>query len=258
MLKFRTLRITLLLGGLICASLVTAHQMVYTRSWTKPLDVVIYPINADGHLATDKYIQSLSTSTFAQIDRWMEREAERHNLALTTPVNVTLGGQIQQHPPAFPVNGNAVDVLFWGLSFRYWAWRNTPESESDLTRVRLFVMYHEGEEDKPLAHSLGMQKGLMGLVHAFALDKQTNQNNIVIAHEMLHTVGALDKYERTGAPMFPVGYANPARTPLFPQRSAEIMAGRIPVSHYSHYMAESLKSVVLNEYTAAEINWLEE
>ena len=160
-------------------------------------------------------------------------------------------------PPAFPVDGNAVDVLFWGLHVRWWAFRNTPDEEKDLTRIRLFVLYHDGTDGQPLAHSLGLQKGLMGLVHAFAVPAQNNQNNIVIAHEMLHTVGALDKYESTGAPMFPIGYANPGRQPLFPQRSAEIMAGRIPLSHSSYYMAESLKSVVLNSYTAAEINWLE-
>jgi len=258
LLNFRILRITVLLGALVFAGLVTAHQMVYTRSWTKPLSVVIYPINADGHLATEKYIQSLDNATFSQIDRWMEREASRHNLALSNPVSVSLGDQIRHHPPEFPMNGNGVDVLFWGLAFRWWAWRYTPESETDLTRVRLFVMYHEGIDNQPLAHSLGLQKGLMGLVHAFAIPEQTNQNNIVIAHEMLHTVGALDKYESSGAPMFPVGFANPVRTPLFPQRSAEIMAGRIPTSHQSHYMAESLKSVVLNKFTAAEINWLDD
>jgi len=255
--SFKNIRILILLSFLIFVSLLTAHQIIYSRNWGTTLEAVILPINADGHLSTDAYIQSLKTSDFSQIDRWMIREARRHDLPLAKPLQVVLGQQVRSKPPSFPTNGNTVDVMFWGLRFRWWAYRNTPESSSNLTRIRLFVMYHEGNDDKPLAHSLGMQKGLLGLVHAFALPSQNNQNNIVIAHEILHTVGAADKYEQWGNPVFPVGYANSTRTPLFPQRSAEIMAGRIPTSHYSSYMAESLKSVVINQHTAREINWLE-
>jgi hypothetical protein len=137
-----------------------------------------------------------------------------------------------------------------------WAWRYTPD-DGGLTRVRMFVVYQSGNGNKPLQHSLGMQKGLMGLVFAYSLDTQTAQNNIVIAHELLHTVGATDKYNRRGGPLMTVGYANPSRTPLYPQRNAEIMAGRIPTSASSSYMAESLRSVIVNSYTASEINWLD-
>ena len=34
------------------------------------------------------------------------------------------------------------------------------------------------------------------------------------------------------------------------------MAGRIPTSQWDSYMAESLRSVIVNKYTAYEINWL--
>ena len=253
---FKNLRVLLLLGFLIFITLLTTHQIVYTRNWSSTLQAVILPINADGHLNTNDYIKSLTTADFSQIDRWLRREAAKFDLPLTEPVQVVLGEQIKTLPPEFPVDPTPVGVMFWGLRFRWWAYRNTPDDSGSLTRVRIFVMYHEGNSDKPLAHSLGLQKGLLGLVHAYALDSQTKQNNIVIAHEMLHTVGAVDKYEAWGNPIYPVGYANSNRNPLFPQRSAEIMAGRIPTSFGSSYMAESLKSVVINRHTAREINWI--
>lgn len=256
--SFASVRITLLLGFLIVTALVSAHQRTYSRNWNQTLTATVFPINGDGHLATDHYINSLETRHFQIIDRWAEREAERHGLDLRLPVKVTLGEQIHTQPPRFPSdNANSVDVLWWGLRFRWWAFRHTPDDDGGVTRVRLFVMYYEGEEGVQLAHSLGMQKGLMGLVHAFATHEQTAQNNIVIAHELLHTVGATDKYEAGGLPLFPAGYANAARQPLFPQRSAEIMAGSIPTSRSSAYMAESLKSVVINPFTAVEINWIQ-
>ncbi len=252
--KFATIRISLLLGVLLVVGFTSTHQRVYSRNWNQTLQAVIYPINGDGHLETDRYIRSLQDANFSRINRWGEREAKRHNLDLSVPLNVTLGEQIPTQPPSFPDNANAVDVLVWGLRFRYWAWRNTPDDGS-LTRVRLFVVYQTGEENRPLRHSLGMQKGLMGLVYAYSLEEQNDQNNIVIAHELLHTVGAIDKYDESGRPLMPVGLANPSRNPLFPQRSAEIMAGRIPTSAHSSYMAESLRSVIVNATTAAEINW---
>ena len=255
--KFSTVRQIILLLALICLGFVSLTQLIYTRNWNQTLQVTVFPINADGHLSTASYISSLSDRSFSIIDQWAEREAKRFDLDLKTPFEVKLGQQIHNHPPPWPENDNEVAVLFWGLRFRWWAYRNTPDDGGGMTRIRMFVMYHSGADDKPLMHSLGMQKGLMGLVHAYGMNEQTDQNNVVIAHEMLHTVGAIDKYTEYGSPMFPIGFANPQRHPLFPQRYAEIMAGRIPTDNGSSYMAKSLRSAQVNEYTAYEINWID-
>ncbi len=254
--SFASIRVTLLLIALLCVGFVSLTQLIYTRNWNQTLQVTVFPINADQHLATADYIDNLSTRDFTIIDRWSVREAKRYDLDLAQPFQVSLGEQIYTLPPPWPKNANEISVLFWGLRFRWWAYRHTPDDNADITRIRMFVMYHSGENDQPLAHSLGMQKGLMGLVHAFAIPEQTNQNNIVIAHEMLHTVGAIDKYDMFGGPQYPAGFANPYREPLLPQRNAEIMSGRIP-TEYGSYMAESLRSTIVNQYTANEINWLE-
>ncbi len=255
--SFTNIRVTLLLMALLCFGFVSLTQLVYTRSWNQTLQVTVFPMNADGHLTTADYINTLSTDTFSTIDSWAAREARRHDVDLQKPFKVTLGEQIWNLPPQWPENANPVSVLFWGLRFRWWAYRNTPDDNGDITRIRMFVLYHSGADDKPLSHSLGMQKGLMGLVNAYAINQQTSQNNVVIAHEMLHTVGAIDKYTEFGTPMYPVGFANPTKYPLFPQRYAEIMAGQVPTDNGSSYMAESLRSVQVNQFTANEINWIE-
>jgi len=254
--KFSTLRITALLCVLVAAVLISTHQSVYSRSWTKPLEVRIFPINADGQATTADYINRLSDDDFKIINQWGVREAKRHQLALPTPLNVTLGDTIERLPPQLPSTATALQSIIWGLKFRWWAYRNTPDDGGDLTRVRLFVMYYQGVEGEALAHSLGMQKGLMGLVHAFAVDRHTQQNNVIIAHEVLHTVGAIDKYDDNGTPYYPVGFAEPNRNPMFPQYDAEIMAGRIPLNSQQNVMPESLRNVIVNAHTAEEINWI--
>jgi hypothetical protein len=69
------------------------------------------------------------------------------------------------------------------------------------------------------------------VVHAFASEKMAARNNVVIAHEMLHTLGASDKYDLSnGQPIFPDGYGDAQQQPLLPQQLAEIMGGRIAIS----------------------------
>jgi hypothetical protein len=108
-----------------------------------------------------------------------------------------------------------------------------------------------------LSHSLGLQKGLIGVVNAFASEKQAAQNDVVIAHELLHTLGATDKYDpRTNQPEFPDGYADPQRQPALPQEYAEIMAGRVPVTADRAEMPDGLDAVLIGAKTAREINWV--
>lgn len=55
------------------------------------------------------------------------------------------------------------------------------------------------------------------------------QNDTVMLHELLHTLGAMDKYDmRTNEPLYPDGYAELDLQPRLPQHKAEVMAGRIP------------------------------
>jgi hypothetical protein len=179
-------------------------------------------------------------------------------VSVYAPVDVYLGAEISDHPPHPPFGGNALQIALWSLRLRYWAWRNAdyPGPKPD---VRMFVLYHDPERVTRVAHSLGLQKGLIGVVNAFASQAQEAQNDIIIAHEMLHTVGATDKYDTASAshmPAYPDGYAEPDKDPLLPQEYAEIMGGRIPLSSDEAEIPESLDQVLVGPATAREINWL--
>ena len=115
---------------------------------------------------------------------------------------------------------------------------------------------YDPADNERLGHSLGLKKGMLGVVTAFASNKMTCSNNVIIAHELLHTVGATDKYVlATNQPLYPMGFAEPERKPLYPQRKAELMAGRIPVAQNKALMPRSLTSVVIGEASAIEILW---
>jgi hypothetical protein len=146
--------------------------------------------------------------------------------------------------------------MLWSLEFRFWAWRHDTH-KGPQPDVRLFVVYFDPAKSQTLTHSTGLQKGMLGIVNAFASADQEATNAVVIAHELLHTFGASDKYDpRTNAPSFPDGYADPDARPRYPQRQAEIMGGRIPVTETHSEIPRNLKRVVIGDKTAREINWV--
>ncbi len=79
-----------------------------------------------------------------------------------------------------------------------------------------------------------------------------------VAHEVLHVMGAEDKYDEEGLPIFPQGYANPFRDPLYPQQVGEIMSRSIPQSATDYRLTKSLREVRIGLTTAAEIGWVNE
>jgi len=249
---FRIFVLLVILAGVAWATWTTRQR---TTSWQYPLRVAVFPIDADGSPGTQRYIRSLGVETFRPISEFMHQEAGRYGLTLAAPVQVYLGPEIRRTPPAPPFGGNVPQVMLWSLQMRFWAWINAKLDPKP--HVRMFVLYHDPQRVARVAHSLGLQKGLIGVVNAFASEAQTAQNNVVIAHELLHTVGATDKYDpHSNQPSFPDGYAEPDREPRYPQDYAEIMAGRIPLGEADAEIPSGLSQVLIGSKTAREINWI--
>lgn len=140
---------------------------------------------------------------------------------------------------------------------RWWAWMKDWEDDLVSADIQMFILYHGVNGNQEIGISVGMRKGRYGLVKAYARESMNANNLIVFTHEMLHVLGATDKYILSnGEPIFPQGYAEPDKRPLFPQKRAEIMGGRIPISSFSSVMPASLGECKVGKQTAEEIGFL--
>jgi len=254
---FGRLRLALLVLALVAVAGDAWLTHWRTTDWDRPLWVTVYPVNGDGSAVSAAYVATLRRETFAPVEAFMARQARHYGLKLDQPVEVRLGPRLREHPPAAPRNANPLAAIWWSLRMRYWAFRVTHAAGGPPCDVRLFASYYDPDAHPRLAHSAGLEKGLIGIANLFASSAMTATNNVVIAHELMHTVGATDKYDpATDQPRYPDGYADPRQVPRYPQVRAEIMGGRIPLSPTRARIPASLAQVVIGPRTAREIHWI--
>ena len=251
---FKAIRITILLLILAFVALSTWLSAARSTDWDNSLWVKVYPINADGSEATARYINTLDVEVFAGIEAFIAREAERYGQSVSRPVRMELGQLINEQPPALAGEPNMWSVAKWSLKMRWWVNSVTDDQDKIEPDVSIFVRYHQSEGAIVLEDSVGIQKGMFGIVNAYTGRHHKGRNNVIIAHELLHTLGASDKYDPgTGLPSHPDGIAEPDRSPLYPQKYAEIMGGRIALAVDDAEIPGSLRRALIGPLTAAEI-----
>lgn len=256
-MRFKTFRILLLLMVL---AMVAHHQFsakARFADWDAPVFVAVYPVNADGSQQVERYIDRLSESEFAAMIAFAEREARRHGLGLGRPFYLEIGRPVTQTPPAPPVGGSWFERAAWILKARWWRFRFDDQGlDPDIV---VLARYHDPDRNPLLPHSTGIEDVRLAIANLFATRAMRDQNNVVLLHEMLHTLGASDKYDLSnGQPLYPAGYVEPALVPLHPQRYAELMAGRIAISEYRAEQVSDFAQVRIGPITASEIGWIDD
>ena len=251
----RKLRILLLLLLLILVAASTGWESWLVRQWNIPLNIRIYPVVQGDDQETRDYVRTLNDGDFQEIADFMQQQSMHYRLQPIARPRIRLEPVLTEEPPRFnPVGASMLDSIVWSLAMRKWVGEHTGWF-AGLGVIKLFVIYHPAGMDLPLESSLALRKGLIGVVNAYALTWQNAQNNIVITHEMLHTLGATDKYGPDLQPVFPDGFADPKAQPRLPQSNAEIMAGRIPLTPTRSVMPASLGFCQIGAKTAWEIGW---
>jgi hypothetical protein len=253
----KRLRIAVLLYVLLFVALGQFLETRRAKDWDTSLWVNVYLVNGSGSEATQAYIDSLQPDAFAGVEQFFERQSRAHGLELAEPVRLRIAASLENELPSIPNDRGMLAAITWSLRMRWYATRLQFGSDLPTPDITLFAIYHDAEAGVTLDRSTALQKGMIAVANLFGSHAARGTNQMIIAHEVLHTLGATDKYEpMTGVPAYPIGFADPGRTPLYPQSHAELMAGRVPIREGEATIAASLEQTVIGPATAHEIGWI--
>jgi hypothetical protein len=254
---FKRLRIAFLLYVLL---FVAAAQFLAARrstDWDSALWVDVYPLNGDGSDATQRYLDNLRADEFNGIEPFFAAEAKRYGVEPSPPFRLSVAPQHLEPLPELDRAASALATITWSLKMRWLAAKLDWQSSRPSPDIVVFAVFHDGADSAVLDRSTALEKGLIVVAHLFADRGARGSNEVVLAHELLHTLGATDKYGGPrNLPRFPEGFADAESPPRYPQSKAELMAGRIPIDAGRAAIPEGLRQVVIGRTTAAEIGWL--
>ena len=250
--RLRIVVLLCVLSFVACAEFFAARS---ATDWNTTLWVDVYAVAGDESPVTRRFIEDLSATQFDATEEFFAREARRYGVALDRPFKLRIVGRHDTELPHLDAHSGAFGVLSWSLRMRWLAarlrWQADPSGD-----IVLFAVFHEPTHGVALDRSTALDKGLIAVAHLFADRDAQATNEIVLAHELLHTLRATDKYSlATNVPSYPDGYGAPDARPLLPQTKAELMAGRIALDERRAEMPRALDEVVIGAATAREIGW---
>jgi hypothetical protein len=254
---FKRIRVAILLYVLLFVSVGGYLARSRSTDWNEPLWINAYATPAMAGTSAD--VQFAGPDELAAIEAFLAAQAVRYGVALDRPFRFNFAGPLSEPLPPLPTSSSVLAAIRWSLAMRWRAAMLDWLGDEPTPDIVLFVTVHAGGDGVSIERSGALRQGLIAVAHIFGDRAARGSNRVVIAHELLHTLGATDKYDpRTNLPLHPVGYADPARIPLHPQVEAELMGGRIPIDRHEAKIPAGLDDVVIGPATAFEIGWLTE
>lgn len=245
-----------ILAGALFWAWLDVHSRRERNGWQRPLSVAIVLVErapiADGAVVAFRDRIPALESRLAD-ESHLYRPDWLHPFALTFigPANAT------EDPP------RAADDSWMTAarqSFQIWRWTSRVDREAGFDpepydSCIYVVARPPARAEHERVEGESEEGGRRGTVSVELDASMADFALFVVAHELLHTLGASDKYDEAGRTLVPQGLAEPDRLPRFPQRFAEVMARNVPISATEERPPETLDELAVGPATAAEIGW---
>jgi hypothetical protein len=187
----------------------------------------------------------------------MREEWHRISGGTRAPFALHLVGPVATKPPPPPPDGDGlIDGVRAWWTLRQWTSDVDARASVDRSQfdVRIYVAARRPTSAlRAVVEGRSEEGGRVGVVEVELDDTMADLTLIVCAHEILHTLGATDKYDATGHARIPGGLAEPELGDH--QRRAEIMARNRPIGGGLEAVPESLDEIAVGSATAREIGW---
>lgn len=254
---FRNARIGVLLGVLAIVLLYAWHDVHARRErikWTRTLNVALVLLRrgpVDQHAIAE--LRTRSGVLASQLDKQMHRYRQG-----PPPFDFTVAGPVDISTPPPSPDGTGL-VALAEHQYRLWRYLSHVDDEAgvdpDAFDSRVYLVVEPPHGRRQMIEGEGEEGGRIGVVTVDLGDNMVDFALFVATHELFHTLGATDKYDSTGHALVPQGLGDPDQVPLYPQRSAEVMARNVVLAPGHERPPDTLAELAVGRWTAREIGW---
>ncbi len=256
--NFYHARVAFLLVVLVGVLLYAARDVSARRArrdWQRPLQVALVllergEVDPDAREAFVERVPALE----AALDEEFARYGGRFR-----PIRFWLFGPVPESgaPPRVASTPGWLEPL----RFSYALYRFSRASDA-ASRVdgafdgKVYVVLSPPKSKKrAFVEGLGQDGGRIAVAHIELSEDSVDFGLFVIAHELLHLLGAADRYAPDGTTLIPDGLGDPDQVPLYPQDGVEVMARARVVEPGVEVPPGDLAELRVGPRTASEIGW---
>lgn len=258
---FFRIRVAVLLGILFVVVLVAIRDFrsrQARKDWKTTLDVAVVLLRAGAvdDEAVDA-VRARAPSLAGRLEGEMRRY--RHPSGGVRPFAFHVLGPVDLPSPAPEPSGEGiVDLVRHSWAMNRWLADVDPRAgvEADRYDTRIYVIVRKpASDERSFIEGRSEENGRIGVVNVELDTSMADLLLVVTAHELMHTLGATDRYDSMGRTVIPAGLPEPDRVPLYPQRFAEIMARNRVLAPGREAVPESIDELAVGARTADEIGW---
>jgi hypothetical protein len=227
------------------------------RDWQRPLYVALVLLQ-QGEL--DPAALTLFQERVEALEQALEAEFERYGGSFR-PIRFQQFGPVREPSEAPAATDDASLWQSLQLSLQLGAFARGCDRAAGLSRDafdgKIYVrLAAPRSQRRALVEGLGEAGGRIALTRLELSEDSADFGLFVVAHELLHLLGAGDRYDADGLAEVPDGLGEPDREPLYPQSSVEVMARGRVIEPGVEQPPSQLAELRVGRRTAAEIGWL--
>jgi hypothetical protein len=225
------------------------------RAWTEPLRVAVVVVAPEAVPAGE--VQAVARGLRA-LEARLAAEAWRYRPGAPAPFAFDVHGPVRAAPPPLPPAAGGPQRLAHALAL--WRALRAVHAAADgfvpgAYDARLYLALDAASGARRFAEGAGEAGGEVGLVRAGVDPADPTLAVEALAHELLHCLGATDKYGADGHALAPAGLADPDRSPRYPQPRADLMGVEVALGPGDGRLPASIDELAVGPATAAEIGW---
>ena len=258
----------LLLGRFLTVSMDKATLPVTVKSFTKPQLHIYLVSEKPSTAAEERMVSQLSApaklkkkESIYEVERFFSREFKRYKKKSALGIDLNLYGPFFIEKPAPKKNpflrGNYTYQYFENVLRENSVDLPLPNKEYTADLIIFVYIYRKSKENQYPLEYFGERRKNQGILFV-PLDRDYLDFSLVnLAFEVVVTYGGSKKYDAYGKPHYPHGFAEPHKSPLYPQRFSELMGRGIPISPDQTKPVNLLTETQIGVATAFELGWLD-